>query len=223
MVGLNQQREQLRIVGVVPALTLEGTRELPRPHMLRLQRSEQALAERRGFWVLNLRLKPGSQPERLLAPAWKRIFPDEPFGIESVEQAMLEPYETDRRIAQLVSATGALALALAGFGVYALAAYLVQRHARELVLRKLHGASSLQALTRLLREFAGLLLLAALIALPLSWWLGQQYLSQFADRSPSGAWPQGLALAGLLLVSLLASLRHGLAAMAMRPIMALRA
>jgi len=231
MVGLNQQREQLRIVGVVPALTLEGTRELPRPHMLRLQRSEQALAERRGFWVLNLRLKPHYQTDRqaeqtaeqLLAPAWKRIFPGEPFSVESVEQAMLEPYETDRRIAQLVSATGVLALALAGFGVYALAAYLVQRHARELVLRKLHGASSLQALTRLLREFAVLLLLAALIALPLSWWLGQQYLSQFADRSPSGAWPQGLALAGLLLVSLLASLRHGLAAMAMRPVLALRA
>ncbi|MEJ6000831.1 FtsX-like permease family protein [Paucibacter soli] len=222
MVGLNQQREQLRIVGVVPALTLERTRELPRPHMLRLQRSEQALAERLGFWVLNLRLKPGSDPEQLLAPAWKRFFPDEPFNVERVEQAMLEPYETDSRIAQLVSATGALALALAGFGVYALAAYLVQRHARELVLRKLHGASSLQALTRLLREFAGLLLLAALIALPLSWWLGQQYLSQFADRAHIGLWPQALALAGLLLVSLLASLRHGLAAMAMRPILALR-
>ncbi|MDT9000794.1 ABC transporter permease [Paucibacter sp. APW11] len=222
LVGINQQPQQFTVVAVVPTLTLEGTREPARPHMLQLQTSEQALAARRGFWVLNLRLKPGTDAERLLAPVWRRIYPDEPFSFERVEEAMLQPYANDRRIAQLVSATGLLALALAGFGVYALSAHLVQRHARELVLRKLHGASSLQALARLAREFGWLLLAGALLGLPLCFWLGEWYLGQFVDRAPVGLWPEALALGGLLLVSLLASLRHGLVAMGMRPIQALR-
>lgn len=222
LVGIQQQQAQHRIVAVVPTLTLEGTREPARPHMLQLQTSAQALADKRGWWVLNLRLKPGIEAEPLLAPAWQRIYPDEPFAVERVEEAMMQPYEVDRRIAQLVSATGLLALALAGFGVYALSAHLVQRHARELVLRKLHGASSLQALARLAREFGALLLAGALLGLPLCLWLGQWYMSQFVDRAPVGFWPEALALAGLLAVCLLASLRHGLQAMAMRPVLALK-
>ena len=184
------------------------------------------MATGRGAWVLNLRLRAGepaslARAEAWIAPIWKRYAPDHPLQLEAVEEAMQEPSRADLRLAELVTASSVLALALAGFGVYALAAFLVQRHARELVLRKLYGASAGQALTRLLREFAGLLLIAALLALPLSWWLGQSYLSQFADRA-MGLWPQALALLGLLLVSLIASLHHGLQAMAMRPVLALK-
>lgn len=221
-VGLNQPTQQHRVVGVVADLSLENTREQARPHMLQLPAMAKALAGARS-WVLNLRLKPGVDPQRELAPVWQRIYPDEPFTFERVEEAMQKPYEIDRRIAQLVGATGLLALALAGLGVYALAAHLVQRHSRELVLRKLHGANSWQAMQRLIREFGALLLSAALLSLPLCWWLSAWYQGQFVVRAPVGLWPEALALGGLLAVSLLAGLRHGLAAMAMRPVQALQA
>jgi putative ABC transport system permease protein len=225
--GLAQRQQSWRIAAVVPQLVLESTRQPSQPHAFALKRSEQVLATGRGAWVLNLRLREGepaslARAEALIAPIWKRYVPDQALQLEAVEAAMQEPYRADLRLAELVTASSVLALALAGFGVYALAAFLVQRHARELVLRKLYGASAGQALTRLLREFAGLLLIAALLALPLSWWLGQSYLSQFADRAAMGLWPQALALLGLLLVSLIASLHHGLQAMAMRSVLALK-
>ena len=225
--GLGQRQQSWRIAAVVPRQVLENTRQPSQPHAFALKTSEQVLATGRGAWVLNLRLRDGepaslARAEAFIAPIWKRYVPDQPLQLEAVEEAMQEPYRADLRLAELVTASSVLALALAGFGVYALAAYLVQRHARELVLRKLYGASPRQALTRLLREFAGLLLIAALLALPLSWFLGQSYLSQFADRAAMGLWPQALALLGLLLVSLIASLHHGLQAMAMRPVLALK-
>lgn len=225
--GLGQRQQSWRIAAVVPRQVLESTRQPSQPHAFALKTSEQVLATGRGAWVLNLRLRDGeaaslARAEAFIAPIWKRYVPDQPLQLEAVEEAMQEPYRADLRLAELVTASSVLALALAGFGVYALAAYLVQRHARELVLRKLYGASAGQALTRLLREFAGLLLIAALLALPLSWLLGQSYLSQFADRAAMGLWPQALALLGLLFVSLIASLHHGLQAMAMRPVLALK-
>ena len=222
MTGLNQSQTSWQVVAVVPKQLLESTRQAARPHAFLLQTSAQALSGGRGFWVLNLRLRPGSEAPSLLEPLWKRFFPGEPFAVEPAEQVLLAAYQADLRIGQLVSACGLLALALAGFGVYALAAYLVRRHAKEMVMRKLHGASGLQAMRGLLHEFAWLLLSAALLALPLSWWLGEQYLTQFSDRARIGAWPQTMALVGLLAVTLLAGLRHGLAALAMRPILALR-
>lgn len=226
MTGLNQRQQTWRVVAVVPRQLLESTRQPARPHAFLLHTSAEALSGERAFWVLNLRLRPGSgAAEALLAPLtpiWQRYFPAEPLALASAEQTLMAAYQADLRIGQLVGACSVLALALAGFGVYALAAYLVQRHGREIVLRKLHGASGLQAMRSLLREFGWLLLSAALLALPLSIYLGEQYLQQFSDRVSLGAWPQLLALAGLLAVTLLASLRHGLAALALRPGLALR-
>lgn len=225
MTGLNQRQQSWRVIAVVPQQLLESTRQAARPHAFLLQTSAEALSGGRAFWVLGLRLRPGSSAESLQAPLaqlWARYFAGEPFASEAAEQSLLAAYRNDLRIAQLAAACSLLALALAGFGVYALAAHLVQHHGRDIVLRKLHGASGLRAMTSLLREFGWLLLSAALIALPLSAYLGELYLQQFSDRASVGAWPQLLALAGLLAVTLLASLRHGLAALAMRPVLALR-
>lgn len=222
MTGLNQTSSTRRVVAVVANQRLESTREADRPHAFYLQNRAQAWSGQRVFWVLNLRMNTTSDPGSTLAPLWERYFPGEPLVWESAEQVMMAAYKSDLRIAQLVSACGVLALLLAGFGVYALAAFLVQRHAKEIVLRKLHGASPLQAMKSLFREFAALLLGAALLALPLSAVLAERYLAQFADRVSLGAWPQSWALAGLVLVTLLASLRHGWAALAMRPVLALR-
>ncbi|MCV2356901.1 ABC transporter permease [Paucibacter sp. B2R-40] len=220
MTGLNQGQSSWQVVAVVPQQLLESTREAARPHAFLMHNGKQNLGDVRA--VLNLRLRPGSQAETVLAPLWTRYFPNEPFAFETAEQTLMAGYQADLRIGHLVSACGLLALALAGFGVYALAAYLVQRHGKEIVLRKLHGASGLQAMKQPLREFAALLACAAALTLPLTWYLGEQYLTQFVDRVQLGVWPQLLALAGLLAVTLLASLRHGMAALAMRPILALR-
>ena len=220
MTGLNQTQSAWPVVAVVPQQLLESTREAARPHAFLLQTGAHNMGGVPA--VLNLRLRPGSQAEPLLAPLWARFFADEPLAYEMAEQTLMAAYQADLRIGQLVKACALLALALAGFGVYALAAYLVQRHAKEIVLRKLHGASGLQAIKQPLREFAALLACAALLALPLTGVLGELYLAQFADRVQLGPWPALLALVGLLAVTLLASLRHGLAALAMRPILALR-
>ncbi|MFY7865338.1 FtsX-like permease family protein [Roseateles sp.] len=222
MKGLNQTSSTWRVVAVVANQRLESTREAGRPHAFYLKSRAQAFGGQRAFWVLNLRMNASGDPSKVLAPLWERYFPGEPLVWESAEQVLMAAYKSDLRIAQLVSACGVLALLLAGFGVYALAAFLVQRHAKEIVLRKLHGASPLQAMKSLFREFAALLLGAALLALPLSAVLGERYLAQFADRVSLGGGPQSWALAGLVLVTLLASLRHGWAALAMRPVLALR-
>ena len=92
------------------------------------------------------------------------------------------------------------------------------------MLRKLHGAGPGAVAGLLAREFAGVLGVACLGALPLGAWLSQRYLADFVERAPVGPlslWVLLATVALLGVVTLLAVARHLRAALALRPLKAL--
>ena len=98
----------------------------------------------------------------------------------------------------------------------------VQRRAREIVLRKLHGAGRAAIAALVGREFLLLMAVAAVIGLPPAILAIQRYLAPFAERSPLGAWAPAAAVACALLIMTAATARHTVAAMRMAPVQALR-
>ena len=203
-----------RIVAVTGAIKQESARELRQPQLFALQQHGHATLTLNGPELRALRAA--------ASELWPRYFPDDVIEMVSVSAELATRYRLDRSIALLIAATSLIALGLAGFGVYALAAYTVRRAALEIVLRKLHGADHRHIAGLLVKEFAPLLGIAATLSLPLIWWVGRQYLAGYVERASMGGWPLLAALVGTLLMTTLAGLRHGLAAMAMRPILALR-
>jgi putative ABC transport system permease protein len=98
----------------------------------------------------------------------------------------------------------------------------VQRRTREIVLRKLYGASA-GAIGRLVaREFATLIGIGALVGLPAAWLATARYLAGFTERAPVGLWTLSAALAIAALVALGSTLRHTLTAVRVTPVLALR-
>lgn len=205
---------QVRVVAVAGAIRQESARQLQQPQLFMLHQN--------GHSVLTLNGPDMAALRAAVSEAWPRYFPDDVLVMNSVNEELAQRYRLDRNIGRLIAATSLLALLLAAFGVYALAAYTVRRAALEIVIRKLHGAGHRHIAALLIKEFAPLLGLAALISLPLIWWIAQQYLSGFIERAQMGGWPLLAALLVTLLMSGLAGLRHALAAMSMRPILALR-
>jgi ABC-type antimicrobial peptide transport system permease subunit len=118
-----------------------------------------------------------------------------------------------------------LAVAVAAAGAYALAADTLRRSRTELVLSRLHGASSAAIVQRVALAFATPLALALLVGLPLAAALGMRYRAEFVDRAPA-AWglslPLLLAAVFTVLVLALAAWRHTRIALAIQPIEALR-
>jgi putative ABC transport system permease protein len=115
-----------------------------------------------------------------------------------------------------------IATAIAAFGIYVLAAYSVQRRAREIVLRKLYGAGNVAVGRLVMREFLVLIGAGALLGLPPAWLAMQHYLAGFTERAPIGAWTIMGALLVAAAVALGSTLRHTLAAVRIRPALALR-
>ena len=206
--------DPMRIVAVARDIRLEDAHQPPEPHLFQLSRHAQATLTLKGPRMDLLR-----QAVDRVGP---RFYPEDPLWPVSVEEAMATPYRNEHRLAQMAGVTTGLTLLLSAFGVYALAAYTVRRSAREIVVRKLYGASSARIAAQLAREFAPLLAVAACVGLPLAAWLSHAWLANFIERSPAVFLALPLALLALVGMTALAAARHVLIAMNMRPTLALR-
>jgi putative ABC transport system permease protein len=210
---------QQRIVGVAPELRWDTLRDPVRPtvYMTTLDSG-----------LLTVRLRgPASGPEaamaeRAIADTWRRYFPSREPVIRHAAGYYAQAYADDVRLARLLACATAVVLILAAFGVYVLAAHSVQRRAREIVLRKLHGAGRTAIAALVGREFLLLTVAAALAGLPLAWLAIAHYLAPFAERSPLGGWAPAAALGLALFIVAAATARHTLAAMRMAPVQVLR-
>ncbi|QBE63667.1 ABC transporter permease [Pseudoduganella lutea] len=202
------------VIGIAPGIRHNDLRQPTEPIVYLL---------RPDYGVLTLRTTAGMEAvERALAPLWQRYFPDRIMVVQPAAGLFAQSYREDARLARMLGTASILAVCLAAFGIYVLAAYSVQRNRRQIVLRKLYGAGK-GAIARLLaREFAVLLAAGALLGLPLAWLGIERYLAGFVERAPLGQWP--LAGATLLagLVVLLATARHALVALRLPPAAALR-
>ncbi|HEY9104293.1 ABC transporter permease [Chitinimonas sp.] len=207
--------ETKQIIGVIDDLRYQSPRERSDPMLFGI--SEQ--------WMITITLRTEGDPAKVKAAAealWRSTYPDEKPRIDWYSTHLDHVYRQDTQLARILAGAAGIATLIAGFGLYALAAYSVRRRAREIVIRKLYGAGRGAILALLGREFGGLVVVGALLGLPLAWLAGERYLSQFIDHASIGVMPLLAALLAAGSVAMLATLRHTLTALAMPPSHALQ-
>ncbi|MDR7335784.1 FtsX-like permease family protein [Roseateles asaccharophilus] len=208
----------ITVVAVIADIRLEGPRSAPQPHGIR------PVAERGGGVIAVHSRDPRATAQKLTALV-RQQFPDADAQALPVRDMLLQKVVDDQRLGRLIAIAGLMALGLAAVGIYALAAYTLRRREREIVLRKLHGAGAGAVAGLLLREFAGVLAVACVVALPVGAWLSQRHLADFVERAPVGPgslWVLLASFALLAAVTAVAVARHLHAALALRPLQALR-
>lgn len=203
-----------QVIGIAPDIRHRSAREPVQPTIYQL-------SQRTG--VLTLRVERDmAGVQKLIEEMWPRFFPNDVPGMQRMDALFAENYADDLRLAKLLAASSLIAIAIAAFGIYVLSAYSVQRRAREIVLRKLFGASGVAIARLVAREFAILLGAGALIGLPAVWLATERYLSSFIERAPIGLWTVSAALMMALAVAAGSTLRHTLRAVRAAPVQALR-
>lgn len=214
-IGRSVGRERPRtVVAVVENVRVENARAQVQPKIFFLRKAVGGALILRGSDMAALR--------RAVDATWPQVYPDVLPRMETVAHYIAENYAEDRRTGLLIAAASVLALLLAGFGVYALAAYTVRQRTREIVIRKLHGAGKATIAGLLAAEFARLLAVGVVLGLPLAWLASREFLGRFVDQAPVGPWPFVLAPLVALALTALATLRHTLGALSLRPTLALQ-
>jgi len=215
MLSATQGGKPMQIVGVAPDIRQRSAREGQQPSVFYLRDRVGLFTVRAGGDLDTVR--------RAVEALWPHYFPNETLGVSRLPVVMNEMfYADDLRLSKLLAASSLIATAIAAFGIYVLAAYSVQRREREIVLRKLYGAGGAAIGKIVMREFALLVGAGALLGLPFAWLAIQRYLGAFAERAPVGAWTLAGAVLVAFAVALLSTLRHTLAAVRLRPALALR-
>ena len=103
-----------------------------------------------------------------------------------------------------------LAIAVAAVGLFGMAAHAAHERTREIGVRKVFGASAGGLTAMMLRDFARPVAIAFVLSMPVAWWLGNQWLHDFAYRVEMGV---GLFVVSGALSFLVAGLTVGHQAM----------
>ncbi len=174
--------------------------------------------------IIHVRLPEGKIQEKIafLESTWKKNFPQYGFDYWFVDEEFGRMYENETKVANLTEKFSRLAILITCVGLYGLAAFMSEQRTREIGIRKSMGASSSQILILLLSVFGKLLLLASCIAIPVAYYLANQWLSSFVYQTSLSVWVFGSVVALVAFITLVTVGYEALKASLSNPVKALR-
>jgi len=118
---------------------------------------------------------PISEVIRYIEEKWSNFIPDLPFEYWTLDDAFSNRYTIVRKWGLMIGAIGAIGIFFSSLGLLGLASHAVQTRTKEIGIRKAHGATVLSILRLLLKDFLQLIVLANIIAWPLSYYVGKKF------------------------------------------------
>jgi putative ABC transport system permease protein len=112
--------------------------------------------------------------------SFKKHDPDHEFQYGFLDQRMENMYQQEARIGSILQAFSVLALIILCLGLYGLLGFTVTQRYREISIRKVFGASTGIILFLLSKGYFRLMLIAIVIAVPISNYIIQDWLDTFA-------------------------------------------
>jgi putative ABC transport system permease protein len=154
--------------------------------------------------------------------AYKQIYPRDDFRYRFLDEAIASFYETEQKTSGLMQAAMFITIFISCLGLFGLAMFTAQRRTKEIGIRKVIGASVADIVALLTRDFVILILIAFLIASPISWFLMNNWLEKFAYRISVGV--SVFALSGLcaILIALITVSSQAIKAAVANPVKSLR-
>jgi putative ABC transport system permease protein len=141
-------------------------------------------------------LTKADQSIAFIEKTWKKFFPSALFDYNFVDEQIGEQYAAEKRFAKIFLYFSVLSLLIACLGLYGLTAYSASQKVKEIGVRKVLGATVHNLAILLSRDFLKLVLLAFVIAVPVAWYIMNNWLTDFAYRINISWWMFGAA--GLL-------------------------
>ncbi len=137
-----------------------------------------------------VRIEAGKEKEALakIQDFYRSFNPGFPFEYEFLDENYQALYESEQRVATLSKYFAGMAILISCLGLFGLAIFTAERRRKEISIRKVLGQSAAQVTIMLSSQFAKLVLVSILVALPIAYLLVNNWLSGFAYRIPLRIW-----------------------------------
>ena len=175
---------------------------------------------------MSLRLKSASElPATLqsIETIFKKYNPAYPFEYQFVDQEFAKKFLTEQLISKITNVFACLAIFISCLGLAGLASFTIEKRIREISIRKVLGASVQQVLMLISMEFLKLVLIAFVIAVPITWWMMSNWLDKYDVKVNISIWLFGIVGILMLLLTLAVVGLNTIGAATRNPVKSLRA
>jgi putative ABC transport system permease protein len=169
-------RTFLTVVGVVEDFHFQSLHDVIEPSLIILDREQPD--------YLAIRLYPGNTGKSIeqLRQKWEEVEHAFPFDFYFMKEEYQELYKSEQKMAGLFITFTILAMLIACLGLFGLALFSIGQRTKEIGIRKILGASVSGLLYLLSLEFSKWIMLSAVIAWPVAYYLVDNWLQSFAYR-----------------------------------------
>jgi len=111
--------------------------------------------------------------------SWKKYFPNLPFEYKFLDQDFNSQYAADQKRGKIFAAFSILTIIITCLGLLGLTAFTTQQRQKEISVRRVMGASVIQVVTMITKNYLWLALISAFIAFPVAWYFMSNWLHIF--------------------------------------------
>ena len=171
-----------------------------------------------------IRIQAGKERETIerIQNFYERYNPGFPFEFRFLDEVYEKQYSSELRVGILSKYFAGLAILISCLGLFGLTAFTAQKRQKEIGIRKVIGASVPDLLLLLSKDLFKQVLIAILIAVPISWWVMNQWLNSFACRIPMGVTVFFIAGSSIIAITLITISFQSVKAAFKNPVTSLR-
>ena len=136
----------------------------------------------------------------LVEETWKNVSGGIPFTYQFLDNKVAAQYANEQRWRGVVQHSSVLSFLITCLGLLGLTSLTVAKRTREIGIRKVLGATAPNIVNMISREFIVLVVLALIVAVPLTWIVMNRWLDNFAYRTEISTWT--ILIAGVIALSI---------------------
>lgn len=182
------------------------------------------LVIRLGGNVLTVKVNSHDLPRTisLIEREWKKQFQANPFRYTFMDESFDHLYTKEDKFSRTIQYFSILAVFIACLGLLGLSSFTTESRRKEIGVRKVNGATTFELVRLLIRDFSVLILIAFAISVPVAWYFGNLWLSNFAYKTDIGVFTFVLAGIVSLVLAILTVSYHTIRAARDNPVQSLR-
>ena len=129
--------------------------------------------------------------------------PNFPFEVRFFDEILQQLYENEIRLSWLITLFSLIAIFISIVGVFGLVVFDSECRRKEIGIRKVHGATTMEVITMFNKAYIKILLICFVIAVPIAWIAVNRWLENFAYRTPMYWWVFVLAFLAVATIMVL--------------------
>ena len=153
---------------------------------------------------------------------WSAAFPQSPLQYFFLDEYFNRQYKNDQLFSTILWWFTILAIIVASLGLFGLSLYTVAKRSKEISVRKVLGATVLQIMTLITKDYIKLILYAGIVAIPAAYFLLQNWLKDYAFHIDISIWFFFFPLLLIIAIALITVLYQSIKAAIANPVKSLR-